>query len=207
MKMTQKSLEKSVMHLHMLYKSNVSGARFATSIIPTFPIGILDILKFGNRVQKQHEYPMKMKQKSLEKSVRHLHRLYKSGVFGARFATSIILTLPIGILDMLKFGNRIQKQHEYPMKMTQESLEKSFSHLRNVYKSNVFGTRFATSRIPTFLMGILDILKIGNRVRKLHEFPMELERNSLKSQCDTSICFINPTFPERVLRLPEYLLS
>ena len=50
-----------------------------------------------------------------------------------------------------------------------------------LYKTNVSGARFATCRIPTSLMGILDILKIGNRVGKYYVFTMF-------SKCCVFIC-------------------
>ena len=147
MKMERYSLETYLRHHQNVCKSNVLGTRFATCRISTFPMRILDISRIGNCIQKRHVFPMEMECNSLEKYLRYPQNVCKSNVFGARFATSRIPTFPMRILDILRIGNRIQKRHGFPMKMERDSLEKSFRHPQNVYKSNVFEPDFRKSEM------------------------------------------------------------
>ena len=170
METERKSYQNAFRHLKSTYKTNGCGTRSATSEIHSFPNGLLAIFGSGNRIRKQHGFPMKTERESCQEAFQHLKSAYKTHGCGTRTATSGIPSFPNGLLCILDSGNRIQKQHEFPMETERESYQNAFRHLRSIYKTQGCRTRSATSKIPSFPNGILAILGSGNRIRKSMDF-------------------------------------
>ena len=92
--MERKSYQHAIRHIKSTYKTNACGTRSATSEIHSFPNGLLPIFDPGNRVQKQHGFPMEMERNHYQNAIQHLKRTYKTNGFGTRSASSGIHTFP-----------------------------------------------------------------------------------------------------------------
>ena len=90
-------------------KHNVLRTRFWLPTFLSFLVWKLDISQVGNRVQKTLQNPMKSYHFLVILPKKCSIYIGKHNVFVTRFSLPIFLTFPMGKLDFLKVGNRVQK--------------------------------------------------------------------------------------------------